>query len=130
MTLAELPQKIQDELNAERKQLYITMAKNDPYNITLVNEAGTRYFTARRKCESWNDDKGNYMPFGGGSHWSIAYGEVRWDRRRNPVGEYDYFWVLSNKRYGRSKNGTEIPGRVATKKEAIAIAQAIGIFNI
>lgn len=70
------------------------------------------------------------MPFGGGSHWSIAYGEVRWDMRRNPIGEYEYFWVLSNKKFGRSKNGTEIPKQVSTKKEALAIAKAIGIFNI
>lgn len=130
MNLKDLPQNIQNELIEARGQLHITMTKNDPYNITLVNTEGTRYFCAHRHCESWSDDKGNSMPFGGGSHWIIAYGDVRWDRRRNPVGEYDYFWVLSNKRYKRSMNGTEIPGRVATKKEAIAIAQAIGIFNI
>lgn len=130
MNFIDLPQDIQDKLIEARGQLHVTMAKNDPYNITLVNTEGTRYFYARRCCESWNDNKGNYMPFGGGSHWSIAYGEVRCTRRRNPIGEFDYFWALSNKKFGRSTNGTEIPGRVATKKEALAIAKAIGIFNI
>jgi len=130
MNLIDLPQEIQEQLREDRKQLHTTMAVNDPYNIIMVNREGTRYFEARRICQSWSDNKGNYMPFGGGTYWSIAYGAILWDRRRNPVGEFDYEWVRSrSKAFGKSQNGTIIPKRVDTKKEALAIAKQIGIFE-
>lgn len=129
MRLQDLPQEVQDELNAQRVLLQEKEKRNDAYNFVVVNTEGTRYFTAHRVCECWNDDKGNYMPFGGGTHWNIRYGAVQWDRRRNPVGEYDYFWTFG-KTYVRSANGTSIPEYLGTKKEVLALAKNIGIFNI
>ena len=131
MTLNELPQEIQDKLNEMRSHLNEDEHRNDAYNVILVNKEGTRYFFAKRVCESWNDDKGHYMPFGGGTHWNIQYGPVMWNRRKNPVGEWDYYWcVPSSKRYTKSMNGTEIPSRVGTKKEVLSIAKSIGIFEL
>lgn len=131
MTLNELPQEIQDKLNEMRSHLHEDEHRNDAYNVVLVNKEGTRYFFAKRVCECWSDDKGHYMPFGGGTHWNIKYGPVMWNRHRNPVGEWDYEWcVPSSKCFMKSMNGTEIPSSVGTKKEVLAIAKAIGIFEL
>lgn len=131
MTLSDLPQEIQDKLNEERKLLHEKWKRNEAYYVSFANKEGTRYFRARRVCKSWNDDKGNYMPFGGGTYWRISYGAILWDRRKDPVGEWEYFWTMSGKKvYSKSKNGTEIPHMAETKKEVMAIAKAIGIFNI
>ena len=134
MTLNELPQEVQDKLNEMRSHLHETEKVNGAYHIILVNKEGTRYFVARRCCIGWVDKrKGhtNTMPFGGGTYWKLQYGPVMWDRRKNPVGEWDYYWcVPSSKRYAKSINGVEIPSRVDTKKEVLAIAKAIGIFEL
>lgn len=128
MKFSELPAEVQAQLNKQREELKRKRI-NDPYNILLYNEEGTRYFYARRICESWNNDKGAYMPFGGGSHWNIWYGKVQFERFRNPVGEIDYR-LCDGKTYGKSVNGTVIPVSVDTKKEVISIIKAIGIFNL
>lgn len=126
MNLSDLPQEIQDQLLKEREELWTTMKKNDAWNIVLVNKSGTRYFRAWRQndFERWS---------GGSIHgwWNIRYGKVLWDRRKWPLGGgFDYFWVLSGKMFGKSKNGTEIPREVHTKKEVLEIAKKIGIFEI
>lgn len=134
MKLTDLPTEIQNELNEKRLHLHETMKVNGAYNITLVNKEGTRYFMAHRHCIGWADQREghtNTMPFGGGTYWVIQYGAVLWDRRKNPVGEWDYYWcVPSSKKFSKSLNGTEIPSRVGTKKEVLAIAKQIGIFKI
>lgn len=126
MKLSELPQQVQDQLLAERVKLHETRKANDAWHIAFVNEDGTRYFEAYRK----ND----FTRFSGGcccGWWNIRYGKVLWDRRKQLLGDdYDYFWVFSGKMFSKSQNGTEIPRSVRTKKEVLAIAKAIGIFNI
>lgn len=128
MTLSELPIEVQERLAKDR----ISLAEqniNTPYEVMLHNADGTRYFSARRKQEAWYDNKGNYLPFGGGSHWSIIYGAVQFRRYRSPLGTIEYE-LTHGKTYFKSANGTEIPKCVATKKEVISIAKAIGIFTI
>lgn len=127
MTFNELPIKTQERLAQERAQLSKKRI-NTAYEVHLYNAEGTRYFYARRLTKSWNDDKGNYMPFGGGSFWRIAYGRVQFEGYRNPVGERDYR-LCDGKTYARSANGTVIPRSVDTKKEVMTIAKNIGIFN-
>lgn len=134
MNLSELPTEIQNELLEKRSHLHETEKRNDAYNILLVNKEGTRYFMARRCCIGWVDKREghtNSMPFGGGTYWKLQYGAVLWDRRKNPVGEWDYYWAVpSSRRFGKSVNGTEIPSQVGTKKEVLEIAKAIGIFEL
>ena len=128
MKLNELPSKVQERLSRERIELF-DHCVNTPYLIHLYNEDGTRYLSARRCCMAWGDNKGNYMPFGGGSYWTIQYGVVQFHRYVNPVGEIEYE-LCDGKTYGKSVNGTIIPRRVETKKEVIDIIKNIGIFHL
>lgn len=123
MTISELPIEIQQQIAAERIELG-KKCINDGYTVEIYNSDGTRYFYARRYQYA-----SQYMAFGGGSYWKIQYGVVGWFRRKNPVGEWDYELGFG-KCFGKSANGTIIPKQVSTKKEVIAIAKAIGIFNI
>lgn len=128
MKLAELPQEAQEQLKFERTTLKHKCI-NTAYRIELYNEQGTRYFVASRCCQSWNDDKGNYMPFGGGSYWSIQYGAVQFRSYKSCVGTREYE-LCNGKRYGKSANGTEIPSRLNTKKEVLELVKKIGIFSL
>lgn len=131
MTLSELPQTIQDELIAKRKELHNTWKRNDSYHILFTNEEGTRYFQADRISECYTDNKGNYMPFGGGSYWKITYGKILWNRRKQPMGcEYDYYWTTSSSTFSKSKNGTIIPKTLSKKSEVLELAKRIGTLKI
>lgn len=127
MLFSELPIETQTRLNSERLEL-CKKQENTSYCILLYNEAGTRYLLATRHQHSWNDDKGHYMPFGGGSEWSVKYGQVGFARVRQAIG-FDYD-LVRGKCFIKSRNGVEIPKSVKTKKEVLSIAKQIGIFNI
>lgn len=127
MLLSDLDQKVQEKLLKERAELSTKWHKNTPYEVSFTNLEGTRFFKAVRKQDSWSDDKGNYMPYGGGSHWYICYGKILWATERDPFGEKTYYWKKSNQTFGKSSNGTVIPKLVATKKEVMDIAKQIGI---
>ena len=127
-TLSELPVEIQDKLKAERVSLYKTWKRNDAYHICFTNLEGTRYFLATRKSvPSYVSDR----PFGGGSYWVVRYGKILWSSKPSPVGTilYEYFWK-KGQCFGKAQNGTIIPNHVATKKEVLEIAKAVGIFEI
>lgn len=127
MTLSDLPQDIQDELRKKRAELYKTWKTNNSYHILFTNLEGTRYFKADRISTPYSDLNGNYMPFGGGSYWKISYGKILWNRQKLPMNcGYDYFWVASSSKYSTSKNGTEIPDKLAQKSEVIELAKKIG----
>lgn len=126
MTFKELPSETKKRLLEEQAQLHKKNV-NTPYCVRIYNFLGTRYFYARRVCEAWSDDKGNSMPFGGGTHWVIAYGAVAFARYRNPVGEIDY--ELVDGRMFSNRGDVCIPKRLATKKEVMALIKAIGVIN-
>ncbi|MBP7856835.1 MAG: hypothetical protein KAZ98_03055 [Prevotella sp.] len=128
MKFNELPTDVQDQLNAEREKIK-NKSVNTPYVVHIYNADGTRYFYARRVSEPWSDTKGNYMPFGGGSHWKLTYGAVQFEGYKNPVGERDYR-LCDGKTYGKSANGTVIPRVLGSKKEVLSIIKQIGIFNL
>lgn len=129
MKFNELPTDAQFSLNREREELK-GKCVNTPYVIHIYNAEGTRYFYARRISEPWSDpNTGNYMPFGGGTHWRLTYGAVQFEGYKNPVGERDYR-LCDGKPFGKSKNGTVIPRIVSTKKEVLAIINQIGIFKL
>ena len=131
MTLYDLPPTIQDSLRKERLELSQKWYRNTSYEVCFVNAEGTRYFRAIRKQSAYTDDKGNYMPFGGGSVWNVSYGKILWDRKKQPLGgDYDYFWVMSGKTFTQSTNGTVIPKTVGKKSEVINIAKEIGTLVI
>ena len=126
MKLSDLPIDIQTIMNEKRAKLWQTERCDTPWRVAFVNKEGTRYFTAYRK-----NDFSRYS--GGSIHgwWIVRYGKVLWDRRKQQLGDgYDYFWVFSNKTFKKSANGTEIPNEVHTKQEVLALAKAIGIFDI
>lgn len=125
MKFSELPTDTQQRLNDERSKLS-NRTINNAYEVLLYNQSGTRFFSARRYQSSWQDDKGNYMPFGGGSEWTLQYGCIGFSRKKQVMG-YDYE-LCCGKVYSRSVNGTIIPASVKTKKEVLSIAKAIGIF--
>ena len=126
MKFEELPKLVQERLTADRAKLS-TRNFHSGYEVLAYNPEGTRYFHARRVCHSWNDDKGHSMPFGNGTHWTLAYGAVQFRLYRGVMGS-DYE-LVDGKRYTKSVNGTEIPARVATKKEVMDIISKIGIFQ-
>ena len=127
MNFNELPQDVQERLNNERKEL-CKKNLNTPYEVRLYNKEGTRYFAARRVCKVWADDKGHYMPFGGGTYWTVRYGAVQFRNERQAIGRR--YELCDGKTYMKSKNGTEIFPEVDTKKEVMRIAKLIGIFDI
>lgn len=127
MNFNELPQDVQDRLNNERKEL-CKKNLNTPYEVRLYDKEGTRYFAARRVCKVWADDKGHYMPFGGGTYWTVRYGAVQFRNERQAIGRR--YELCDGKTYMKSKNGTEIFPEVDTKKEVMRIAKLIGIFDI
>lgn len=125
MKFIELPIDTQQRLNDERSKLS-NRTINNAYEVLLYNQSGTRFFSARRHQRTWQDDKGNYMPFGGGSEWTVRYGCIGFARKKQVIG-YDYE-LAEGKLYFKSSNGTVIPTSVRTKKEVLSIAKAIGIF--
>lgn len=125
MKFNELPIEVQEKLNAERFELYNHQI-NNKYEVLLYNPSGTRYFYAKRHQNSWHDDKGNYMPFGGGSEWTVQYGCIGFSRKKQVIG-YDYE-LGRGKTFSKSANGTIIPSTVKTKKDVILLAHKIGIF--
>ena len=127
MKFSELPKDVQVYLTAERLKMKNRNCST-AYDIVLYNAEGTRYFRAHRCSIPWWDNKGNSMPFGGGTYWDIYYGCVQFRRERNPLGEYDYR-LVEGKQYSRSMNGTPIPQKLSTKKEVMELVQKIGIFN-
>ncbi len=126
MRFSELPQQVQNALAKEQRLLHLKKI-NTSYEVLVYNEAGTRFFSAKRVQSSWQDTNGNYMPYGGGSKWIIKYGEMGFRTCRNPFGEIDAE-LRMGKTFGKSKNGTVIPNCVATKKEVLALIAQIGIF--
>lgn len=126
MKFSELAKDIQDRLIQERKNLH-SKNINTSYEVLVYNEAGTRFFNARRVQGSYQDNRGNYMPFGGGSKWNLRYGEVGWRSFRNPVGELDAE-LCTGRLFGKSSNGTQIPKSVSSKKEVLDLINQIGIF--
>lgn len=128
MKFSELSIDVQERLNENRKAL-VKQNTNTAYRICLYNADGTRYFSARRVCQSWQDNKGHYMPFGGGTSWVIYYGCVQIKSMRNPMGQIDYE-LCNGKTYGKSANGTIIPTSLPSKKDVIDLINAIGIFTL
>ena len=126
MKLDDLDIKIKNELLEQRKELCSKWKQNSAYDICFTNTDGTRYFKAKRVVLSWNDDKGHYMPFGGGTYWQIRYGKIKWATEKNPIGGTVYVWVQSRETFSNSANGTVIPNEVKTKKEVLEIAKQIG----
>ena len=126
MKLDDLDGKIKNELLEQRKELCLKWKQNSAYDICFTNTDGTRYFKAMRVVLSWNDDKGHYMPFGGGTYWKIRYGKIKWATVKNPIGGKDYVWVQSRETFSKSANGTVIPIKLKTKKEVLEIAKQIG----
>ena len=126
MKFSELSQQVQDSLTSEMSLLHLKQV-NTAYEVLVYNKTGTRFFNAKRVQSSWHDNNGNYMPYGGGSKWTIKYGEMGFRTCRNPFGEIDAELRMGNT-FGKSKNGTVIPNSVATKKEVLALIAQIGIF--
>ena len=125
MRFSELPKHVQDTLAEAKCRLHLKKV-NTAYEVLVYNEAGTRFFNAKRVQGSWQGN-GAYMPFGGGSKWTIRYGEMGFRSCRNPFGEIDAEMCMG-RIFGKSSNGTLIPKSVATKKEVLALIAQIAIF--
>lgn len=128
MKFEELPQAIQAKLKTDREQLP-NHRVNTAYAIELYNATGTRYFRAQRRCRCWNDTKGNYMPFGGGTYWTVSYGKVQVRAYKSCMGTQEYE-LYNGKRFSESANGTVIPTELNTKKEVMQLIKKLEIFNL
>ena len=126
MKFSELPENVKEKLTKDRGLLYLKKI-NTSYEVSVYNASGSRFLNARRIQSSWQDNNGNYMPFGGGSKWVIRYGEMGFRTCRNPFGEIDAELCMG-RTFGKSSNGTIIPKSVDTKKEALSLIAQIGIF--
>lgn len=123
MKVGELPQAVQNKLAAAHEQLP-NHRVNTAYTIELYNATGTRYFIAQRRCRCWNDSNGNYMPFGGGTYWTVSYGKVQVRAYKSCMGTTEYE-LFNGKRFTQSANGTVIPDEVATKKQVIELIKKL-----
>lgn len=128
MIFSELPIEVQEKLNKEKKELHKNR-KNDSYYILLYNEEGTRYVECHRISIPYSDNRGNYMPFGGGSCWDIRYGKMAYRKQKHLIGN-GFDWVLCKGDRFTSVNGYEIPKQVKTKKEVIEVIKRIGKFKV
>ena len=128
MKLSELPDEVQQKLNKKRTELS-SKRVDTAYRVLLYNKEATRYFEAIRCFNPWNDDKGKYMNFGGGSYWQIRYGAVQGAVRTAPFGGKIYD-LCNGKQYGKSANGTQIPKTLCTKREVLELVSRIGIFSL
>lgn len=132
MKLNELPQNIQNELNADRDNWKGTIQQNG-YKVIAFNKKGTRFFIATRHCIGWQDtNTGNSMPFGGGTYWKVRYGIMNWKKitSRNPIGEVEvkYIWVRGKTYSSITKTDgsiLEIPAELSTKKEVMKILKQL-----
>lgn len=122
MNITELSQEWQERLANDRKDLS-RKSINTPYEVLAYNEAGTRYFHARRICRGTS-----WAGFGNGSYWKVSYGAVQFRKEKDPFGGI-YYELCNGKTYCKSSNGTAIPSRVETKAEVMNICKQIGIFN-
>lgn len=126
MIIKDLAIEIKNELLKQRQELHVLWRKNNAYHVCFTNKEGTRYFTAERICMSWSDNKGHYMPFGGGTYWQIKYGRIKCAAGKDIMGEPTYQWIKSKEIFSKSLNGTDIPKEVKTKNDVIKIAKQIG----
>lgn len=132
MKFSELPMEFQEKLNKEREN-YKGLKINTGYEVLIYNETGTRYLHARRCCMAWSDNKGNAMPFGGGSYWKVVYGAIQFRATKNPLGGRTYEWCEGKQFSSRTReDGTvvEINHHIGTKKEVMELVKALGVFNI
>lgn len=127
MKFSELPIDVQNALSEDKQKLHEKRV-NDAYNIRLYSKDGSRYIFAKREQSAFSNDKGVYMPFGGGSVWRIQYGAVQFRSYRNPLNGIEYE-LCNGKTFGQSKNGTVIPKTLSSKKEVCDLIKAIGIFD-
>lgn len=127
MKFEELPAAVQDELKRKQSALH-SRSVNTSYDICFYNERGTRYFKAHRNQRAWTDDRGNSMPFGGGSEWRIYFGAVQFHSQRDPFG--GILWELCDGKRFTAKvvDGVKvaIPATLKTKKEVLQLAAALG----
>ena len=72
MKFKELSKQVQDSLNAELDKL---QERNTSTEVFLYNKLRKRYFIAYRHTLA-----SQYGKFGGGSYWSIKYGEIGFKR--------------------------------------------------
>lgn len=126
MKLSELPEDVQLKLHNSMIDLK-NHEINTSYEILKYNEQGTRYFYANRIQKSWSDNKGNYMPFGGGSEWAIKYGAVQFRSYLDPMRCVEYE-LYKGKTYSKSLNGTIIPKSLNAKKDVLNLIDEINIF--
>ena len=119
MKFSELPQEWQDKLNEDRKKLHLKYVSGK-WDLLVYNKEGTRYFWAHYITAT-----GRYeYPY-----WVVEYGPVGFRIETDKKGNTVYVLCRSQKHYAKSLNGTEIPGTVRTKKEAIEVMNKIGIFE-
>ena len=128
MTFLELPIEIQQQLNEQRINLHKKVI-NTSYEIHIYNTNGTRYFSARRVQSAWYNNKGGYMPFGGGSKWIVKYGCVQFRKYRNPLGIIE-FELCDGKVFTKAANGTIISNYIDKKSDVIDLIKKIGIFDL
>lgn len=119
MKFKELPNEVQEHLNSELCKL---QDKNTVTEMFFYNKLKKRYFMAYRHTLA-----SKYGRFGGGSYWSIKYGEIGF-KKNVIMGVEDY--SLAYGRFGKSANGTVIPKTLGKKQEVIELVKSIGIFNV
>lgn len=119
MRFSELPLAVQNALN---EQLHKLRDTNNATTVLLYNIQKKRFFEAHRHVLS-----SKYGRLGGGSYWSIYYGEIGFKKRVNMGFEY---YEIAYGRFGKSANGTVIPKTLDKKQEVIELVKNIGLFNI
>lgn len=123
MKFSELKEEYQQDLIQQIDKL-VSIVRNTPYVVNVYTK--TRHFYARRVVKSWNDGKGNYMPFGGGSYWKVTYCNLCFARRLDPFGGI-YYEIVDGKQF--ASKGNVIVENKGTKKEVLELARQLG-FNI
>lgn len=110
MKFSELKEEYQQDLNQQIDKL-VSVIRNTPYVVNVYTR--TRHFYARRVAKCWSDDKGHYMPFGGGSYWRVTYCSLAFSRRIDPFGGF-FYEIVDGKQF--ASKGDVIVENKGTKK--------------
>lgn len=101
------------QINEQRAILYVKRRVNKCREVRFYNEPGTRCFWA------WKST--------GRQEWNVRYGEVVISRQSN--GKYE-LTMSRNREFSLSANGTQIPRKVKSRTQVMAIAESIGTLMI
>ena len=131
MKFNELPQEVQDRLNAEIAEK-ANKFYDGAFELKIYSTAGTRGIYAYRSVAGCVNKNGHDWRLGGPQNWTIRFFGLQFESYTTPVGTRD--WRLCESKTFNAlilKDGTriEIPKTLPKKKDVLALIASMPIFD-